>query len=110
MQKTIYLAGKITGEDMHEVASRFQLHESQLTAMGFVVINPLKLDHDHGKKWIDYMKVCIYELMQADSVFLMPCWGQSKGARTERAIALELSLPIFYNLPYLRENAHLIFK
>lgn len=104
MNKKIYLAGKITGENMDECTAKFQLFESQLSSMGLVVINPLKLNHNHGKQWHEYMHVCIGELLQCDMIFLMPCWGQSPGARVERAIALELGLPIAYNLPYLREH------
>lgn len=95
--KTIYIAGKITGiEDIAKI--RFKYVEDELTAMGYNVVNPMELNHDHDKSHASYMRVCIKALCECDEMYLMSNWGQSKGATIEHSVAITLNLKITYQL------------
>lgn len=98
MKKKIYIAGKVTGLDIDEVTKKFNYKEYELTAKGYEVVNPMRLNHDHNKEWESYMKVCLAELIKCDAIYLMPDWKESKGAKLEKRIAYELKLDIIYDL------------
>jgi hypothetical protein len=98
MSKTkIYISGKITGLQEHLAYAAFADASDYITKLGAEPINPMDLDHDHDKRWESYMKVCMAALLDSDIIFMLPNWGNSLGARVERAAALELGKPIIYH-------------
>jgi hypothetical protein len=44
------------------------------------------------------MKEDISALLTCDAIYLLKNWGDSRGARIERAIALELGIKIIYEI------------
>ena len=71
--------------------------------MGYVVVNPLDIpeksfdgpDRDY-KLWQYYMRESIKLLMDCDQIYMLEDWENSRGARLEQKIALELSMPRMY--------------
>lgn len=95
--RTIYISGKITGLDIDNAASIFKEAEQNLKSEFKNVINPMELvPYDDKLTWHDYMVKDIEALLKCDAIFMLKNWGQSKGARVERAIAIELGLEIIY--------------
>jgi Asp-tRNA(Asn)/Glu-tRNA(Gln) amidotransferase A subunit family amidase len=94
--KTIYIAGKITGLPIEEARANFDKAEKKLTKQGFKVINPMKLPHNHDKKWESYMKECITELIKCDSIYLLNNWAMSRGAIMEFEISMKLDIEVIY--------------
>lgn len=95
-----YISGLVTGLDFEVAFAKFEKAENKVIEEYFgveKVVNPMKL-HPRlpQKKWEEYMSVDIAELITCDAIYMMECWGQSKGARVEYAIAKELGLKIFF--------------
>lgn len=97
MKRTVYIAGKISGMEV-EAAKLFNSAQAKLEAQGFNVINPMKLNHDHDKEWISYMRVCFPAMAQCDCIFFLPNWTESTGAVNEALHAMQLQLEVL-NLP-----------
>lgn len=101
MQKTIYISGKITGTDNYK--ERFAKAEAELEAKGFVVFNPVragkrleKLLAPEVPTWIQYMKQAIASMMNADCIYMLKGYRESKGARLELFLAKVLKYEIIY--------------
>ena len=99
--KVIYVSGKITGTS--DYADRFSAVENRLIAEGYEVLNPVRtgkwLEHylePEKPTWVQYMKHAIAAMMQADYIYMLRGWNQSKGARLERFLARVLKYTIIY--------------
>jgi predicted outer membrane lipoprotein len=94
-QKRIYISGKISG--IEEVAGEFFSEaERYLLSLGFGVINPMKLEHNHDKKWESYMREDIKGLMECDAIYMLSNWEVSRGAKIEHHLATVLGMDILY--------------
>lgn len=91
----IYISGKITGIEK-EAEAIFEEAENNLKLLGYEVVNPLKLNHNHDKSWHAYMKEDIKALCDCDHIFMLDNWLDSKGARIEFEIACKLDIKIVY--------------
>jgi len=89
----VYISGKITGAE-EEAAVLFQQAEDKLLAMGMIPLNPMKLQHLHGKTWEEFMKVDIKALLDCDAICPLENYEDSRGATLEMLIATELQLPV----------------
>jgi hypothetical protein len=89
--KKIYIAGKITGMET-KAFKLFQDTEKKCIYEGYEVVNPMKLNHDHDKKWISYMRECYKEMSTCTHIYLLPNWKDSKGATDEVIHAIQLGL------------------
>lgn len=94
----IYLAGKITGLCPMAAAEWFAAAERHVEGFGHTALNPLKLvdqseDRQYEEYLIDALRVV---LEQADALFMLANWRNSKGARAEHALAEIFDKPIFY--------------
>jgi hypothetical protein len=101
----IYLSGPMTGlPDYNRPA--FARVAEQLRAEGKSVFNPGDIgpkDNIMPRAW--YMRRDLEALMKSDSVYVLPGWGESEGAKLEVAIAKELELPIvFTTIPAERKH------
>lgn len=98
MKDKIYVSGKISDIDYKVAFDKFENREKQLALIGFEVVNPMKIHNceDREKSWEDYMSEDIPELLKCNAIYMMKCWGQSKGARVEYAIAKELGYKIIF--------------
>lgn len=91
-QETIYISGKITGEDPREVEVRFAAAEGAIEKMGHKAVNPLKNGLSPTEPWHEHMRRDIRALTRCTAIFLIPGWEQSKGARLEYEIARQLGM------------------
>jgi len=98
--KIVYIAGKITGMEQ-QAYQLFELYEKALKQKGYIVANPMKLNHEHDKKWSSYMRECISCLMECDKIFLMHNWVESKGAKLELSIANSIGIDACFDIDEL---------
>jgi hypothetical protein len=94
----IYISGKITGMEIQEAEILFEIAEINLRNKGFKPINPMKINHNHNKTWQSYMKEDLKALLDCEAIFMLSNWEQSRGARIEHDLALNLGLKMYYNL------------
>lgn len=62
---------------------------------GVEVVSPPEIAGDPGLSWADWMKLDLREMMTCDVVAMLPGWERSKGAKTERWLALVLGMPVW---------------
>ncbi len=96
MNRTAYVAGKITGLPKEDVQSKFNQLTSRLTGMGYNVINPVCV-LDDTRNWNDAVRSDIKQMLECDEVHLLPDWQESRGAQLERDIALRLGMQVVYH-------------
>jgi hypothetical protein len=101
MKSPVYIAGKVTGTDPQKCATKFHQKQRQLQALGHQVINPLEVVGHWHTPWPDAMRQCLAALMEARSLYALPCWQTSNGARLEVYIAQRLGLEI-HGCPHAR--------
>lgn len=94
----IYISGKITGLEEHEAFQMFDEVDTELTIKGFEVVNPMTIEHNHDKSWLNYMKTDIKALMECDAIYMLPNWTTSRGAKIERQLAIDLGMKVYENL------------
>lgn len=101
----IYISGQITGLPIEEAMMNFAKAETYLISLGFDVVNPMSLpEHEaiaklplsESERWVLHMKVDIKALMDCTDIFMLQNWGNSKGAKIERDIAIQLGLNIHH--------------
>lgn len=91
----IYLAGPMTGLPEFNYPL-FNEVAAQLRGQGCEVRNPAESDDgSSGKSWEFYMRLALRQLLECDSMVLLPGWRQSRGARIEHNIACELGMDIW---------------
>ena len=85
----IYLSGRITGLDREDYLEIFEYYENKLKGKGDV-INPAKvLDKLPVLCYHEYMQIALKLLSFCDTIYLLPTWAESKGAREEVQYALD---------------------
>ena len=91
---TIYIAGPMTGiRDLNFPA--FHAAARALRGAGFDVVNPAEVCPDTGMLWPDCMRRDIAVLVRCDAIALMQGWMDSRGARLERHIAVQLGMTVY---------------
>lgn len=92
----IYISGRITGINHKIAEGMFEQAEKFLSDQGHTPINPMRIKHDHGKSWEEYMLEDIRALFGCEAIFMLCNWGQSRGARIEYQIAREMGLRVMF--------------
>lgn len=92
----IYISGKITGLEIHEAFQRFDEADTELTIKGFEVVNPMTIEHNHDKSWLNYMKTDLKALLDCNAIYMLSNWTDSKGAEIERRLAIDLGMKVIY--------------
>ncbi len=93
--KKCYISGQISGiEDIAE--SIFESAEEVVSKLGYIPINPMKIEHNHDKSWESYMREDIIELMKCQSVYALRNWRNSRGATIEVNLAKDLGIDIIF--------------
>ncbi len=99
-QHKIFLSGQISTRKYTEAKNHFERVEIDLTKRGKFVINPA--ENIKRDSWKDYMRDSIRQLVGCEAVVMLDGWQESKGATIERNLALELGIPVYYEM-YLDE-------
>lgn len=95
---TTYIAGPMTGipefnfPEFHRVAA-------ELRAKGIGVRNPAEHGESTDKPWDHYMRLGLRDLLECDEILLLPGWENSRGARLEHAVAVELGMTVHFHWP-----------
>lgn len=93
--KRIYIAGPMSNlPDMNFPA--FHAEAARLRALGFDVVNPAEINADPTMGWVECMRRDIAELVTCDAVRLLPGWMNSRGAKVEAALALDLEMLVYH--------------
>ena len=88
-----YIAGPMSGiEDYNKPA--FDKAEEELKAVGIIVLNPAIMPV--GMKQHQYMPICLAMLEQADAIYVLKGFQNSRGAMLELAYAEKQGKAIIY--------------
>lgn len=91
--KRIYVAGPMTGlPDFNYPA--FHAAAARLRAEGHHVENPAENPAPACGTWLAYMRLALAQVATCDAVFMLPGWRESRGARIEHGLALDLGLEV----------------
>lgn len=90
--KTVYLAGKITGDERYR--SKFRAASKMLELAGFAVLNPAVLPE--GFEYAAYIRISAAMLTECDAACFLSDWEESPGARDEFELAKATGKEIFY--------------
>lgn len=95
-KEIVYVAGKITGDKKYK--QKFYEADWKLREMGYEnVVLPTCLSHfENFYSWEQFMNVCFAFIENADIVYMLKDWKDSKGACKEHSYALELDKKIIY--------------
>lgn len=93
--RKVYISGKISGMLYTDAYEKFEAAEKKLIELGYSVVNPMKIEHDHDKTWEAYMKNDIKAMCDCDTIYMLDNWRESKGANIELKLAIELGLNVF---------------
>ncbi len=99
----VYIAGKITGLPEYRFKPKFANAEQAFLILKYQVVNPVKLDHNHDKKWKSYMRVCLRALKTCDFIFMLNDWQESEGAKMEHWFALRYNIKVIYQPKKIKE-------
>ena len=92
----IYISGAITGTD--DYMERFAKAEKELTAKGWSVVNPAKVNAQlpEDTTYEEYMKMCFFMLDMCDAIYMLRGWEKSCGANRELGYAMAKDMIIMY--------------
>jgi hypothetical protein len=81
----IYISGKITGLKPETAERFFQFYVIYLKDKypNAMIVNPMKLPHNHNHKWNSYIKEDIRALTHCTHIYMISNWWRSKGAWVE---------------------------
>ena len=91
--KRVYIAGPMTGLPEFNYPA-FNRAADALCAKGYHVENPAANPVPPCGTWKGYMRMAITQLVTCDTVVLLPGWSDSKGAKVEHQLALDLDLQV----------------
>jgi len=88
-----YIAGPMTGRAdlnfplFHAVAAHYR-------KLGWHVVNPAEINVDPAAGWLACMRADIKQLVDCDTIVMLPGWSSSKGASLEHHIAMHLGMHV----------------
>lgn len=92
----IYISGQITGLSEADAKYNFTMAHVNLKQQGHYPVNPMFLPHNHGKTWAEFMREDLHALLDCEAIYMLENWQESKGARIEFGIAIELGMKIIF--------------
>ena len=98
-KKVIYIAGPITGVERYWEA--FERAEDEIRAKGHIPLTPTRIPWDLSND--KAMKICLAMIDQADVVYFLPGWDESKGARLEMSYCEYTGKPTSTNIALIEE-------
>lgn len=78
----LYLSGPMTGLPDHN-RKAFNQREGMLKRRGYDVVNPARTDLGPNATWLDYMRVAMRQISEANGVAQLGEWQTSPGALLE---------------------------
>ena len=84
----IYISGAITGTTNY--IERFGRAEQELTAEGYSVVNPVKVNAQlpDDTSYDEYMNMSFCMLDMCDAIYMLNGWEESRGANREYGYAI----------------------
>lgn len=79
--KKVYISGPIKG--IKDFENNFNNAENKISKLGYKVVNPCTLKHNHDLSYESYMKEDIKALLECDYIYMMEGWENSTGAYFE---------------------------
>lgn len=92
----VYIAGPMSGLPESNYPA-FNAAEGRLLVAGHQVLNPTRLNEDTPeitRDWAWYMRGALKMVTDAEGIALLPGWADSRGARLERHVGMQLGLRI----------------
>lgn len=89
----LYLSGPMTGLPDHN-REAFNKREGMLKRRGYDVVNPARTDLGPNATWLDYMRVAMRQISEANGIAQLGDWQTSPGALLEASWAASLGMPI----------------
>lgn len=96
MKNKVYISGKITGLDYEVAKSNFKKAQEKLINEGFIVLNPMELEHNHDLSWENYMRIDLIAMLDCTHIYMLNGWGNSRGAYIELTLAKDLNFNIIF--------------
>lgn len=92
-----YLGGPMTGYDEFNYPAFAHAEEFLTNEWGLKIRSAHKVDMTgvENPEWDDYMKRTVRMLLECDGAIFLQGWPQSKGARVEMDVAIDLGYPIY---------------
>jgi hypothetical protein len=96
-----YIAGPMSGIKEYNYPA-FQKALEDFTSFGVHVLSPHapfandKEEVHESRTYEWYIRTSLRMLLRADGIVLLPGWTQSKGARREADIAMDLKYPVWF--------------
>lgn len=93
----IYISGKITGDPnwrekfLKAEKKLLELHPHLIDAE---IFNPARVELPEFATWDEIMKIDLMFLSDADYVYMLPDWSDSRGACIERGYATALNIAV----------------
>lgn len=90
----IYIAGPMTGLPEFNYPAFHKAAEA-LAEQGHEPLNPAD-NHPEASPatWLDYMRMSLVQIAQADAIALLPGWQESRGAAVEYRLGHDLGLDV----------------
>lgn len=89
----IYVAGPMTGLPQSNYPA-FHTEAARLRAMGHEVLNPAENPAPPCGTWAGYMRMALAQLLQCETIRMLPGWENSDGSKLEIYNARHLGMTI----------------
>lgn len=90
----IYLSGPISGPKIEQNLHAFTVAAAELRGLGLHVTNPAENGLPLASTWEAHMRADIRDMMDCDTIHMLPGWAKSRGALLEHQIAVALGFAV----------------
>jgi len=92
----LYLSGPMSGLPDNNYPAFLRLEEALKQFPQLEVMNPARNLKPTDPSWVNWMRLSLKQVAEADAIILMKGWTESKGANAELKVARYLELPVLY--------------
>jgi hypothetical protein len=94
-KKTLYIAGKITGDPNYK--EKFKYWEITMKKRGYNVVNPAWLPEE-GFTWEQYIAMSSAMLRECEAILFLEDWKDSRGAKIEHELAKKMGKELLFEM------------